>query len=199
MIEQFPLQAPRFLGVVEQYQRARWLLGSATKAPNAETRFRMLILAIYPARSITEIMLEAAFKQELKGYQEPDANKNRKNFETTHLSTLPFYLLIEKIRIHDFHRFGCVLDLPQVFYGGRTKLTASQGEAAIFFPLAGNGGKEILTTGNSNVEEQRALLRNGDAFFDDSKSCYVKLDRILLENLNAIVPVISQFKDLIGS
>jgi hypothetical protein len=63
----FQLVPPRCDGVVEQFARVRWLLSSAARTPDAATRFRMLILAVYPARAITEIMLEAAAKQELKG------------------------------------------------------------------------------------------------------------------------------------
>jgi hypothetical protein len=126
-------------------------------------------------------------------------DKNRKEFEETYLSTLPHYLLIEKIRIHDFHRFGCVRGTPQVFYGGPTKLKACEGEAAVFLPLHGPGAKEVLMTGKSKVEEQRPLLRNGDMFFDDLSNTYLTLDQILLPYLAAVEPVIAKFKELIGS
>jgi hypothetical protein len=175
----FPWQTPRFEGVVEQYQRTRWLLSSAAKASNEATGFRMLILAVYTARAITEIMLEAAKKQELKGFQGPNADLNRKGFEETYLAGLPHYLLIEKIRIHDFHRFGCVLNSPGILWGGPIKLSANEGTAGISVPIHGPGRKEVIETGKSKVDEQRPLLRNGSMFFDDASNNYLRLDEIL--------------------
>jgi hypothetical protein len=191
------MRSPRLAGVVEQFQRLRWLLGSADKAPNAETRFRVLILAVYPARAMTEIMLEAAMKQELQGYQDSDEKKTRDEFESTHLSSLPFYLLIEKIRIHDFHRFGCTPVFPGVLLRGPLKLTASAGEVAIALPVGGEGGKQVVTTGKSKVQEQRPLLQRGDEFWDDASNAYLKLDQILVPFINAVQPVIAKFESLI--
>jgi hypothetical protein len=159
----------------------------------------MLILAVYPARAITEIMLEAAEKGELEG--DPDGKQNRKEFEQTYLSGLPHYLLIEKIRIHDFHRFGCTLGTPGEFQfnaGGPIKLSASNGGVAgIALPLHGDGAKQVIEIGNATVKEQRPLLQKGDTFYDDLSNAYLRLDEILIPYLEAVHPVITKFQGLI--
>lgn len=188
---------PRLEGVIEQCNRLAWLLGSASEArDNPGTRFRMLILAVYPARAATEIMLEAAMKLELEGFQDADPKKNRNDFEAAHLLGLPHYHLIEKIRIHDFHRFGCK---PKAgfFCGGPIKLTANQGEAAIFWPLHGESKKEKIETGKSKVSEQRPLQVNGDKFLDEVSNKYLTLDEILGPYHAAIVPLVTTFKELV--
>ena len=90
---------PRLRGVHEQYYRAQWFVQNALVASDLATRFRLLITAIYPARAIVELMLEAAEQQELKPFLDPDSKKSRKSFEETLVPVLPYYHLIEKIRI----------------------------------------------------------------------------------------------------
>jgi hypothetical protein len=157
MDEFLPPPPPRLAGVFEHYNRIRWLLDSAANAHNAETRFAMLVMAVYPARAMVEIMLEAASKKEL---DLPDAEPKvlRDTFEKTHLAGLPHYLLIEKIRIHDFHRFGCTLSM-QMMFGGPIKLSG-KGESTILIPLHGDSVRQCITTGQAKIIEQRPLLHN---------------------------------------
>ena len=68
---------PRLRGVHEQYYRAQWFVQNALVASDLATRFRLLITAIYPARAIVELMLEAAEQQELKPFLDPDSKKSQ--------------------------------------------------------------------------------------------------------------------------
>jgi hypothetical protein len=158
----------------------------------------MLILAVYPARAITEIMLEAAKIGEVKGLQDPDPKKNRDAFEQQYLVGLPHYYLIEKIRIHDFHRFGLAPAVEGICLRGPIKLTASIGEATIMVPITGPGGKETTKTGRSKIEEQRPLLQRGDAFWDEKSNTYLRLDQILMPYLVAVQAMITQFQSLVS-
>jgi len=102
---------------------------TAESCKKPASRFRNLIAAIYPARAIVELMLEALDKKELTSFQNKDAGKNRGEFENLIAPKLPQYYLIEKIRIHDFHRFGCLPPQPGervLFYGGPIKLTRAK-------------------------------------------------------------------------
>jgi hypothetical protein len=152
----------------------------------------MLMLAIYPARAITELMLEAAKKDEIPGL-------TRDTFEEAYLVGLPHYHLIEKIRIHDFHRFGCTPNRGQMHFGGPVKMTASKGEAAIRIALNGPGGKQVIETGNSKVKEQRSLVQNGFSFLDEVSNAYLRLDQILIPYHEAVGPLINKFKELLES
>jgi len=89
---------PRLRGVHEQYYRAQWFVQNALVASDLATRFRLLITAIYPARAIVELMLEAAEQQELKPFLDPDSKKSRKSFEETLVPVLPYYHLNELLR-----------------------------------------------------------------------------------------------------
>jgi hypothetical protein len=196
--DQIPILHPRLAGLREHYYRVRWILDSAANPPNEETKFRILVLAVYPARAIAEIMLDAAEQQELSGFKDPDRKKSRREFEQRYLAGLPHYLLIEKIRIHDFHRHGCVPDTQAILLSGPIKLTACAGEAGISFPIHGAGTMQVMTTGRSKVQEQRPLLQYGFKFWDDVSNTCLALDEILVPYLNAIGPVINQFKSLTG-
>lgn len=102
------LKNPRMQGIYEQDRRAKRLTQLAHRCKNTTVKFRNLIAAVYPARAIVGLMLEAAEKQELKSFQDKDVKKSRTEFEAKIIPILPYYHLLEKIRIHDFHRFGCL-------------------------------------------------------------------------------------------
>jgi len=143
-------------------------------------------------------MLEAAEQQELKPFLDPDSKKSRKSFEETLVPVLPYYHLIEKIRIHDFHRFGCVPPDPKyhmVLYGGPSKLVANQG-AAVLAILS--EGPEFTLTGNSQIKGQRPLCVDDGQFFDEASGRYLSLENILGEYLSAMPATISKFAQLLS-
>lgn len=196
MDESSPFPSPRIRGVREQHYRAQWFVQNALASQDMTVRFRLLIIAVYPARAIVELMLEAAERQELKRFRNNDAKQSRRDFEETLVQALLHYHLIEKIRIHDFHRFGCIPPDPkyrQMFYGGPIRLTASRGAAVLAVPPE---GPKVTLTGDSRVKEQRPLCADDGRFFDDGSGEYLALETILVEYLNTVPAVITEFEQL---
>lgn len=158
---------PRLVGIIEQYERAKLFLHEAQSHSEPRERLRRLMAATYFARAIVEIMLESADMEVVK--------ISRDDLERRLIARLPGYLLLEKIRIHDFHRFG-VLPRHGFFMGGLVRLRAQAGHAAMTF---GPDGPEASTSGSSKVIEQRALHMAGDKVFDEAAGTYVTIDEVL--------------------
>jgi len=194
--ERFSPITPRIQGIHEQYYRARRFLQLAHRCKKARSRFTNLIAAVYFAQAIVELMLEAAEKQELRLFRNKDAQESRKKFKEKLAPTLPHYYLIEKIRIHDFHRFGCIPPSPkrrEVFFDGPTKLIAKGGIAALRITPK---GPEIVLTGNSNAKEQRPLYMDDGRFFEEESKKLLSLEEILGDFLGAVPSAIAEFKHL---
>jgi hypothetical protein len=141
---------------------------------------------------MTEIMLEAAEKQEATGL-------TRGALENILSSILPYYALIERIRIHDFHRFGITPPNPklaQTMLGGPIKVTGQKGSAMV---AVTDQGLVTKTTGASQVQLQRPLLNADGEFFDDQSQGYVKLEDVLSAFLTRGPSVIVEFEGLISS
>ncbi len=68
---------PRLRGVLEHLERAQLLFDLANKENEFKTKYRLMVTAIYSCRAITELMLEAAQKQEVKHLKDPDPKVNR--------------------------------------------------------------------------------------------------------------------------
>lgn len=100
------------------------------------------------------MILEAADKGEL--------SRTREELKLHLREQIPWYDLIERIRIHDSHRFGLMPPGPRftfVMVAQPVKLRAQDGDAIYRVPAS---GLEKLTTGTSDIQEQRPLLsRNG--------------------------------------
>jgi hypothetical protein len=185
-------RSPRLTGIREQLKRSIWLIDSVKRTAcqgDSESSFRMLILAVYSALAIAEIMLESAFQRELLGL-------NRDEFEEKYLEGLPYYLLVEALRIHDFHRFG-LAPTSGVFYHGPVTLGGKKGVAAISMPLDGSTGKTIIKTGDAKVKEQRCLTQNGVTFLDDGTGKYLRLGEILIPYVTAIEKVIAEYETVL--
>lgn len=186
---------PRKQGVFEQYRRAKRFMGLARRCRKTSAIFTNLIAAVYPARSIVELMLEAAEKQELRSFQNKDGQEIRRKLEEELISRLPYYHLLEKIRIHDFHRFCCLPPSQKyetVFFGGPVKLKANRGNASLSLMPE---GPKFTTTGNSSIKEQRPLCTRNGLFFDEESGKYVTLNRVLDDFLSAVPGVIKYFVD----
>jgi len=181
-------------GVLEQYKRALRLYHLAQRCKKQSTKFFNLIAAIYPSRAIAEIMLEAAEKQELKKLLNKDIKKSRKEFEKQLVQRLPYYYLIEKIRIHDFHRFGCLPPDPKhkkTFFGGPVKLTVIKGTMAMTIT---SKGPQFTKTGNSSIKEQRTLCTFDGHFYDEESEKFLLLSEILEKYLSAVPEAIAYFE-----
>lgn len=137
-------------------------------------------------------MLEAAEKQEIKNPSEPPARWSRTEVEAYVSPQLPFFALIEKIRIHDFHRFGLIppdAHAQEVFFGGPMKLVGQKGTAAIH---VSPDGPVKLTSGNMQIKEQRPLLSRDGQFFDEESLTYVSLDEIISTFIGAAQKVVAE-------
>ena len=141
-------------------------------------------------------MLEAAEQQQLKAFCSADRKASRRMLEEHLAPKVPSYHLIEKIRIHDFHRFGCVAPDPkirEVFGGGPIKLVARQGTAAYVVTAK---GPTAIETGSSRVIQQRPLVSSSGEFFDDESGTYVSLKTVFDAFLSEIPEVIAEFERL---
>ena len=184
--DKWPWLDPRVAGVREHYERIRLFLHLAGETAEPAGKFRLMMAPIYCARAVIELMFEAADKQQVP--------TTREDLKKTLPSKLPWFNLIERIRIHDFHRFGLTPPNPDMimsFQGGPIKLRAQKGAA--IYTIQANGPKAIVS-GDSSVEEQRPLLRKDDGFFDDDTKQYVTLEKILSDFLDAVPAVIAQFE-----
>jgi len=140
-------------------------------------------------------MLEAVEKQELSAFKNKDTKACRNKFEEEIIPKLPYYHLLENIRIHDFHRFGCLppsQKYQSIFVGGPIKLTANKGSASLVLLPAGH---KFTVTGNSSVKTQRPLYTNNGFFFDEETNEDVPLDRVLSDFLSAVPRVLSDFEN----
>lgn len=194
-VDKWDLPDPRLRGINEQHHRAVWFVNLCAKAGDATALHRLQFAALYPARAIVELMLDAAEAQELRAYRNKDVKKGRKQFEEDLTPRLKHYGLIERIRIHDFHRSGCVPPDPkrvEMFFGGPMKLTASKGAAVLTIPPT---GPKATLTGNSSVKDQRSLCNVDGAFFDPIGEQYVPLGQILVEYLQGVPELITWFEE----
>jgi len=188
------LSWPRLRGVYEQLERARHLMKVAGRCKRESARFRYLILAVYPARAVADLMLTAAERQELPRFHNENERQSRADFEKAIKAGWPHYELLETIRIHDFHRFGC---LPpsrtdvEAFTGDPVKARLGRGAVAIQLSLL---GPDITTQGGAPPRDQRSLSSPDGRFFDDVSGSYLPLERILTEYLAAAPAAIHAFR-----
>ena len=155
----------------EHYRRARHFSQLAHRCKNPVSKFTNLIAAVYFAQAIAELMYHSANIQELTSL------KNRSGVEKAITSKLPYYKLIYRIRIHDFHRFGCLPPSQKsktLFIGGPITLTAQKGKSSI------KGDRQLFT-------------ENGIYFGTDDKKL-VPLDKIIDDFLSAVPEVITEFR-----
>lgn len=186
--------SPRVQGICEHLERARFFVSLAREQKQAEAAYRLRLAAVYSCRALADLMLEAAEKQEVKALTDPDPKVNRQKLEDEISKKLPFYTLLEHIRIHDFHRFGIAPPDPavrKVMLGGPVKLTAQKGMVAMRIT---SEGVEVLTSGGSKATMQRPLLNEDGAFFDDQLSKYVALEEILDTFLGKAPDAIAEFE-----
>jgi hypothetical protein len=189
------MEGPRLRGIREHLERAQFLFDTAQGESDPKAVFRLMLAAVYSCRAITELMLEAAGKQEVNSPDDPTVKLTRTELEALVSAKLPFYALIERIRIHDFHRFGLVPPDPtkrELMLGGTVKLLAQGGGAA--YAIASNG-PHTSVTGPSKVQPQRPLLVDDGLFFDDESSKYVTLSAVVEQFLVKAGDVISEFAD----
>lgn len=186
-----PRHRVRLAGVREHLERVRLFLGRAHAEINPAVRFRLLLAAVYSCRATTELMLEAAEKQEISTFKTADNKSNRAALEAHIAPRIPFYYLIERIRIHDFHRFGIRPPDPnrrEVMFGGPAKVL---GNAALSIT---SQGPVATTAGEGRVELQRPLLVDDGQFFDDGEKRFVSLEEIVTTFLEKVPYVVTELE-----
>lgn len=172
-------ESPRLRGIREHLERVRFLVDLARDQKHADSAYRLRLAAVYSCRAVADLTLEAAEKQELKDITDADPQVRRKRLEDDIRPQLPFYTLVEIIRIHDFHRFGIPPPNPavrEVFVGGPVKVTAQKGSVAVTLD---SKGLDVQSAGNSHTKTQRPLVNADGAFWDEQTSQYMTLDAIL--------------------
>lgn len=176
--------SPRLEGIEEQFERAKLFFNEAIQSTDKLDKFRRFVAAVYFSGAIAELMLDAAKNKEV------EVSKNA--LKKILIAKLPRCMLVIKLRIHDFHRFG-LLERPGMFMGGPVKLTASKGMIQVQYTAQ---GPVVTKTGNSKFEGQRPLLMCGDKVFDEEKGAYVSLQKVLSDYLGAVPEVIEEFRKL---
>lgn len=167
---------PPLEGVREHVARVKMLVNIAANTSEEDTVFRLQMAAICSCQASIEIMLESAERGYIVLRVDSQPKLNRANLEFEIVPKVPFYDLIQVLRIHDFHRFGISpAQDGAVFIGGPIKMIARGGIAAMALtPL----GMEAAKTGTSSISRQRPLARNGNTFFDEISGRWVKLQEI---------------------
>jgi hypothetical protein len=177
------------MGVKEHCARAAEFLTDAVEVKDPVRRFRRLLAAVYSARAAVELVLEAADKR--------DIAPTREQLKAQWAAKLIWYDLIERIRIHDFHRFGLTPPDPRVkavSLGGPITLRARKG--GVQYQVTSTGPTSS-STGDGRVEEQRPLVRRDEEFYDYDSGSWVTLDKALREHLEAIPALIKEFQALL--
>ncbi|MDI6450190.1 hypothetical protein [Anaerobaca lacustris] len=188
----WPLVDPRLAGLWEHYKRVVFFHTLTETCPDVTPKFRLPLAGVYSAQAVAQLMYETADKQQL--------SQTREELKTYLQQHIRWYDLIERIRIHDFHRVGIVPPDPQLktmTLAGPVKLRARKEVAVYQVP---SEGPRKLTTGNSSIKEQRPLLAVDGRFFDENTRQYVPLSQILSDFLTDGSEVITHFeKNLRGS
>lgn len=185
----------RIRGIEEQYQRAIWFINLSPQALDPKARFRLEIGAVYPARAVVELMLESAESQELHAYRDNESGKSRRTFENDLKSRVAHYALIEKIRIHDFHRCGILppeMERQEMHFQGPIKLISDKGPAIVSI---GQNGLQASLSGNSSVKDRRSLCIDGGMIYDESGGGFLHLRDILVAYLTSMREAISWFRN----
>ena len=184
--DKWPFPDPRISGVQEHYECIQTFLTLAGESKDPVVIFRLQKVSIYSARSIIEIIREAAKEKQL--------SFSRDQLDESLPKKLRWYNLIKKIRIHDFHRFGLIPPNPNMkvlFQGGPIELHAKKGMAAYSIQPT---GPKIEVTGNSSIKEDRPLINDDGRFYDDETKKCVSIEQILKDFLHDVPAVIDEFK-----
>lgn len=188
MDEKIPIPKTSHDGIREHFVRACLFFNTGMQTPDYANKFRIFIASIYSCRAIVELMLEEADRGEL--------TVDRDALKGILANALPHYGLIERIRIHDFHRYGLVPPNPNVkMMMGRGPITlkASKG-AAVLQQTA--SGPSVTCTGNSSVKMRRPLFSVDGTFYDEDTDSQVPIDQIIKDYLPAVPDAVEEFEKL---
>jgi hypothetical protein len=189
-----PFWPSRINGIKDHLNRALWFTRNAQRADDARAKHWLFMAAVHSARAIYEIMLEAALKDEVVDFRNVPTKERQSAFREKYAPQFPRFFLIERLRIHDFHRGGMLPPPPAnvnyQFTRGPIKLVAQAGVASM---VMAPEGPVITETGNSRVEQQRPIMEQNGKIFDDDAKDWVTIEQVLVDYVNAATEVISRF------
>jgi hypothetical protein len=192
MTEEKKPYKPKHPGVIEHFQRAVLFYNTAKGAPEIKSQFRVLMAAVYSCRAIYELIFEHARDPKWSADKVGEMSINRDELKAIFEAKVRHFALVERLRIHDFHRHGIQAPIPgwNVQRGaGPIKLKANKGAA--YLTQTANGPERIVT-GNSKIEEQRSLFEDNGRFFDEKTEEYVELHRIVSDYLTDISDAVEE-------
>jgi hypothetical protein len=175
-------------GIKEHFIRAGMFYNAGMHAENKIFAFRVFLASVYSCRAIAELMLEEAQRGEL--------TIDREALKAIVVQKLPYCNLIERIRIHDFHRYGLQPPVPGLkgaMMHGPMTLMASNGMAAMQITPA---GPVFTTTGNSTIIKRRSLFTDDGRFYDEDTEAHVSLPKMIKDYLLAVPSVVDEFEKL---
>lgn len=178
------------LAIREQYERAIMFYKAGLEIPKEKImlRTRFFLAAVYFARSICEIIDEAAKRKII--------SLSRKQLDRELNAILPHYKLIAHIRIHDFHR-GLIIDRPvneAIYISG-----------PICFDKAPAGKKRIVSflfdkgvvANGEGINLNRPLMIKKGKIFDQENKLWVTLEEALRKYLEKVPELIKRFDEVI--
>ena len=177
-------------GIREHFIRAVLYSSLGKKMDDVADRFRLMMAAVYSCQAMTELMLDRADRKEL--------TIDRTDLKNVLAQELPFFRLIERIRIHDFHRYWIIppdLRVAMRVGLGPIKLTANQGSAIL---QQTSEGPLMTITGKSTIKGNRPLFSADGTFYDEDSGVSVEIDKIVADNLTAIPAAIAKFESLLN-
>jgi hypothetical protein len=188
---QIPLPKTSHPGIVEHFYRVGELFNTAAaiREENPKGEFRLLMAAVYSCRAIVELMMEQADRGEL--------TVDRDQLKALLAKWIPYFNLVERIRIHDFHRYGLTPPTPglKMMMGfGPTTLTARKGMAVL---QQTPSGPRITCTGNSTVKERRALYSVNGTFYDEDTDTQAPLSKIIRDYFFAVPAAVDEYEKLV--
>jgi hypothetical protein len=176
-------------GIREHFIRAVLFNNQGMEIAHPANKFRVLIAAIYSCRAMVELMLEQADRGQL--------TVTRGELKERLVLLLPYFNLIERIRVHDFHRYGLIPPDPRlkmVVSRGPIKLTASQGAAVWQYTAE---GPKSTVSGKSSVKGQRPLHNIDGNFFDEDTGQHIDINTIIASHLKSMPAAVIEFEKLL--
>ena len=185
------------LGIEEHISRINLLHKLSIENSNKIDSYRLLLLSIYSCRAIVELILEAAEKGEIRKEIFPNSDNIRASLEIWIKERIKYYDLIEKIRIHDFHRFGIIpfnQSINTFQMNGPVKMIAQNGSIQIQYP---DGIPNYTISGKSKIKNQRPLLIQDGLFYDENESVYITIKKVVETFQEEVNSLLIEFRKII--
>jgi len=177
-------------GLNAKYRRARTLLDGALACTDRTSRFDKLVSAIEPAVGIPEQITQARQGR----FREIRIGKSELRRHL--IGELPHLELLEKLRIHDFHRAGLTAPAGTTTIHGEIRLEARGPGGFAQHGLTWPDNKPITrhSAGGSVTLDNKMVYQHEDTFLDETMGQYFSLEVLLSEFLEKAPVVIEWFR-----